>query len=547
MLQKSLWNTIITATAATATTSDVMISFVLALFPPITTTSSSSAVALSFHPMCSDLKRIIGPTWFFVHKKQQQEEEEEKDVSSLCHWFQLLDKTTNDTTSSSSAAVATTTKITTEQRRLVQLAVKLCNGCEDNKKAFVQAGIRYHSNDNSHSGLELLVSCIPSSIDAGCEDSMENTTTEYLLIEDVCQLVAILCKFQPLAEPEKGSSSAAAAARGGEEQAPLVSSAHANVKEFHRANAVPTLHRIAKQCLVIYKNNNQNIRISQDDEQHDHNTSMLCDSLAALRTMAIDNDIVQNMIALGILDTVHDALDVIVDKSSSSSSSSSTTSLLPLATATFGLIRNLCANDEVKTTICMSSLPSILLVMQKFLLTQQEDKDNNSSGTTTSNAAATTTNKRKNGCAILQEHACGILAAMALRQPQNAQAIIATRRGNDDSTNTNSLDGGHVLILEAMKAFPEKVALQRQGCLALRNIASRLSDTEKSMILEADVEDVLQNIAGRHPASSEEAYAALRDLGCNPTIYKLDEFGNATKSTTQMFGKIESNFRPVYE
>jgi hypothetical protein len=67
------------------------------------------------------------------------------------------------------------------------------------------------------------------------------------------------------------------------------------------------------------------------------------------------------------------------------------------------------------------------------------------------------------------------------------------------------------------------------------------------MILEADVEDVLQNIAGRHPASSEEAYAALRDLGCNPTIYKLDEFGNATKSTTQMFGKIESNFRPVYE
>jgi hypothetical protein len=136
---------------------------------------------------------------------------------------------------------------------------------------------------------------------------------------------------------------------------------------------------------------------------------------------------------------------------------------------------------------------------------------------------------------------------MALRQPQNARAIIATAcDGNNDSTD-NSNGAGHVLILQAMKTFPEKVTLQRQGCLALRNMACRLLDNEKATILEADAEHVLQNIAGKHPASSEEAYAALRDLGCNPTIYKLDECGNATKATTQMFGKTESNFRPVYE
>mmetsp|Transcript_10299 Transcript_10299/g.18392 ORF Transcript_10299/g.18392 Transcript_10299/m.18392 type:complete len:269 (-) Transcript_10299:1826-2632(-) len=262
---------------------------------------------------------------------------------------------------------------------------------------------------------------------------------------------------------------------------------------------------------------------------------LLCDSLAALRVMAIDNDIVQNMIALGILDTVHDSLGVVVARSSLQSSSSSS---LPLSTATLGLVRNLCANDEVKTSICKSSLPSILHIMQNYLLVEKQEQEKREQ-----NEGSFPNSKKGKGCATLQEHACGILAAMALRQPQNALAII----GGDSGQNGGDHDGGHALILQAMKTFPEKVTLQRQGCLALRNIASRLSESDKPRILEADAEHVLQHIAGRHPASSEEAYAALRDLGCNPVIYKLDEHGNTTKSTTQLFGTVQSSFRPVYE
>merc|ERR1712087_483555 len=101
------------------------------------------------------------------------------------------------------------------------------------------------------------------------------------------------------------------------------------------------------------------------------------------------------------------------------------------------------------------------------------------------------------------------LAAMALRQPQSAHSIVEAC--------------GHVCIFEAMRAFPNKVTLQRQGCLAVRNIASRAArlnyDEDKTKLLDAGAEDILQNIAGRHSGSAEEAYAALRDLGCNPKMY----------------------------
>ena len=61
----------------------------------------------------------------------------------------------------------------------------------------------------------------------------------------------------------------------------------------------------------------------------------------------------------------------------------------------------------------------------------------------------------------IQEHACGTLAAMALRRPSNARAIIEE-------------GSGPRLIITAMKRHTENVSVQRQGALAVRNIVSRL-------------------------------------------------------------------------
>jgi hypothetical protein len=476
MLQKDLWSShIVPWMMATKYDSiSPLLTLILALFPD----------AWQFHALSRTLKLQIAPTLFFVDKKVDAQ-------VSRYNWFRLLE-------------TARVEKDKSLLLLLLQVARKLCNGCEDNKKTFVNAAISCRG-EIGENGLELLIQCLPSNpLDT------DNDETLTAITQDVCGLIAILGKFQPLAEPT--------AERSGTDktpQTPTISSAHANVKELHKANAVPSLHRLAKQTLVAA------------NEGHDSNSQScsdtLCDALAALRVMAIDNDIVQNMIALGILDTIQHSLEVAVQESCSSATRSS---CLPLATATFGLVRNLCANDEVKTSICKSSLSSILHVMQNYL----DDKDDKATG--------------KNR-AVLHEHACGILGAMALRQPSNAQAIVEYGSTTQDS---NTITGGHVLILQAMKAFPEKTTLQRQGCLALRNIASRLSEDDKAKILDAGAEDIIQNIAGRHPASSEEAYSALRDLGCNPVMWNLDEMGRATtKSTTQQFGTVQSNFRPTYD
>ena len=64
-------------------------------------------------------------------------------------------------------------------------------------------------------------------------------------------------------------------------------------------------------------------------------------------------------------------------------------------------------------------------------------------------------------------------------------------------------------------------------------------------MLDAGAENVLKDIASRHQESIDEAYGALRDLGCSAVMYKMDENGNM--QGTQMFGSVKSNFRAVYD
>lgn len=397
---------------------DELLQFMLAMLPEATTT----------HPLVRELKLQLG------QPLQEQ-------------WFPLFEK------------------FPLLRVSLISMARVVCNGCESNKKTLVQAGIRYKPDPktfgelnaistNENSGIALLVEILPKDV---------NSNPKQIMALELSKLLAILGKFQAGAE---------AAPKDGE--APLVSSAHANVKEFYKCGAIIRLHSLVVQC------------IEKDKEE------ILCEALSALRTMAIDNDIVQNMTAVGLLDTVN--------------SQEQDRSLLVhnpgTAAATLGLLRNLCANDEIKSTLCKQSLPSILQAMELH----------------STNFA-------------VQEHGCGTLAAMSLRQPNNASMIV---KGN-----------GAEHIVKSMKAFPLKVPLQRQGCLALRNLASRSSPEEKQVVLDAGAEFVLREIAGRHQDSIDEAYAALRDLGCAAVKYTVDEQGRA--QGTQLFGQVQSNFRPVYD
>lgn len=212
-----------------------------------------------------------------------------------------------------------------------------------------------------------------------------------------------------------------------------------------------------------------------------------------------------------------------------------------LAAASLGLLRNLCGNDEIKTNLCLGSsdqksasstasvLPHLLGAMRAYP-----------------------------SVALIQEHACGTLAAMALRRPTNARAVLDA--------------GGPRRILSAMRRHADNVGVQRQGALAVRNVVSRLlrelpgddgapsggddkcGDDGRAAIrdafLELGAEEVLRNVAGRHQGSVDEAYAALRDLGCAVTLVKFDANGSQAGGAGRpmMFGeKHNTSFRPVYE
>jgi hypothetical protein len=271
--------------------------------------------------------------------------------------------------------------------------------------------------------------------------------------------------------------------------------------------------------------------------------------------MAVNDEIIQTMVAMGVLPIVAKALRLGVASDGGGGGSSQ-----GLIGASLGLLRNLCGNDEIKTNLCLGSssttnnttttnndqscksaipsvLPHVIHAMQLFPTT-----------------------------ALVQEHACGIFAAMSLRRPNNARAIL-------------DMDGPRYVVM-AMKGHGMNVNIQRQGALAIRNIVSRLlrdlpsegggecaasSDnitiistigngmrsSIRDAFLELGAEDVLRNIAGRHQGSVDEAYAALRDLGCTVSLvkYNADEDGVTTRTTgTMMFGeKHNSNFRAVYE
>jgi hypothetical protein len=424
---------------------DEMIQFLLAMLSERAATS-----AVQQHPLIRELKLQLGRTLL-------QE-----------RWFPMFDK------------------YPLLRLALISLARVCCNGCEANKKTLVQAGIRYQATTTEStitSGIGLWMECLPSDL---------NSTSNELMAKELCQLFSVLGKFQAGAEPAPQSSN----------QAPLVSSAHANVKEFYKCGAVHRLHQLAYQSLETHP--------TMSERKVAEREALLCQVLSALRVMAIDNDIVQNMVAVGILETLNTSgvskNEGGVVEGNTSGSRNDLTMLVHqpnTAAATLGLLRNLCANDEIKTTLCRQSLASILQAMELH----------------SSNA-------------VVQEHGCGILAAMSLRSPNNAAMICHATNGAEP-------------ILKAMKAFPNKVPLQRQACLALRNIAVRSSPDEKRMLLDAGSEFVLREIAGRHQDSIDEAYAALRDLGCAAVKYSVDETGQA--KGTQLFGTVQSNFRPVYD
>lgn len=373
---------------------------------------------------------------------------------------------------------------------LLQVLYYAVRQSEANKTAFMKYRTRNDDEDNNNSleASALLVSRLHFIVRDSSNDKNELSKDEENLLlrlgRPICRLITSLCTFEPDLVPRS------------EKAPPMVSSAHANVMAFHQEEFVWKLHLLLKQSPVF-------------------DSSMVL----ALRAMAINNDIVQAVVAVGLLQQARTILMTIADQEPEVNESTDpvdkervakSKDAIDTAVAVVGLFRNVCANDQVKTSLCTGNQSIVESLVKVMGLYPKH--------------------------ALLQEHACGTIAAMALRQPPNAQALVHQYQA-------------HLRVISALREHPQRAPLQRQGALAIRNLVSRSHDL-RPILLQANAGQVLLQISAKHVSCQDEVYAALRDMGVNVGIVNVtaQEDGKMVAKHTEMFGESSNaHFRPVYD
>lgn len=170
-----------------------------------------------------------------------------------------------------------------------------------------------------------------------------------------------------------------------------------------------------------------------------------------------------------------------------------------------GLMRNLCADDARKTALVHDGTLQLLV------------------------GRLAETNKFSDY--IFVEHAYACFAAMTLRSPQNSLAVLEC--------------GAIHVMVAGMRRHANRTGLLRQGCLTIRNIAARCPD-HRGKLLDEGVESILRGCGGFRDVV-DEAYGALRDLGCEVTMVKVNEDGSAEAAYEQFGEGVKPKFNPVYD
>ena len=308
----------------------------------------------------------------------------------------------------------------------------------------------------------------------------------------ICRIVTTLCTFDDFKVNNTDDTS---------NTAPMVQSGHTAVQALYQVGAVPIVHQ-----LIIQKCGN-NVTVEQRD-----NCCIdegVVTAFSALRAMAIQDDVVQSMDKIGVIDSAVQVLYSTLRTESSSDGRKKES--FQLVTTIIGLFRNVSANDDIKTSLCIGNNRNVVQATVQVMEIYQD-------------------------MALLQEHGCGLFAAMALRKPNNATALV--------------MAGVHNCIVNiAMRQHPTSVTVQRQAALAIRNIASRSPELRSMILNDCDTECTLRTIAGTHLRCQDEVYAALRDLGLeiqSVHVHHADDGTITVQEGRPAFGVRNPNFRPDF-
>lgn len=278
-------------------------------------------------------------------------------------------------------------------RNLVRLACAACRNSEKNKVAFVRALKNSTQNFENTSTVALLVQVLSVSVGLYKEDDLEGNAFLVSLMTELMILVAILCRYDDFRPEGSGGGLGIDSSYGMN-----VSSSHDHVMEFHRHGVVPLLHEISLLALTTkkYSTNEPNSDANGTFLTEEIMVSLAGAGLSATRAIAVNDEIVQALVAVGVLKVVNMALEMGIAESDASDSKTELTHSLKtyrqqLTVSAIGLIRNLCGNDEIKTTLCLGtpldpSSSSLHMVLEGMRLY----RDNS----------------------LIQEHGLGTLAAM---------------------------------------------------------------------------------------------------------------------------------------
>ncbi len=237
---------------------------------------------------------------------------------------------------------------------------------------------------------------------------------------EACRLLASLCRYDDHRDVSGPG--------------PKWSSAHDHAVEFHRLGASTSLIDIAKVALSGIA-----IEMSSGGGVDER---LIAAALTGLRVMAVNDEIIQTMVALGVLPITTNALRRVASDDHGVNDDRAPSRRRKFASSSLGLIRNLClcGNDEIKTNLCLG-------------LSFATNKRTSNSATPSVLPHVIRAMRTYPSVALVQEHACGTLAAMSLRRPANARAIL-------------DADGPR-FVITAMKRHDNNVNVHRRGALAI--------------------------------------------------------------------------------
>jgi hypothetical protein len=179
---------------------------------------------------------------------------------------------------------------------------------------------------------------------------------------------------------------------------------------------------------------------------------------------------------------------------------------LSLVKAVLGLTRNLCADDARKDILVGDGTMVLIL---RALNNEALNKDSG-----------------------LVEHGLACLAAMSLRSPFNSNRMME--------------NGVPSIVGKCLSNHKSAAALQRQACLLVRNIAARCPEHREAW-LDVGIEGQLREAGSRFREVVDEAYAALRDLGCEAQVVQVNESGSVEQAFEQFGAGRKAQFNPVFE